>query len=802
LLTIINTNLFIQYPSISLPWFLRNPKKVKVLEENYNMAPHITRLAACTAVRGKQDYDEVAEDFRFPLESKTYIYLEMGDVAKGGKISWLFYRKIAGKWEYTHTGEWVIPEDWSTCWASCWKTNWVAGEKLCEIYYNGVLVGKKTYYAGPEEIPEKIRRLIGTVKDKSTGTVIEGVKVQGAGLTVYTNVEGKYIMNQPNLGSQTIAATFTGYKGLTKSVTIPEEGMVTLNFDLELEEVVPEYKVLPEPPAEWTEEAKNLYKRLDEACYMKDKVAIFDVLKAMLEVEMSPAPLLAAVLAITGIISIIIAIVGTYPFSSFLYEETLQTIDMAVYAAMESGDWALAAKALAKKEEILEVTLTEKILAAIPFLNVVAAANKFIEVSRFKLGVDQELVSKKQAAAAPPTQGDLEEAAKAIEEGRDPTPYLPNASQLIINSDPSGAGLEVKELAMTYCCTPFRFIPISPGTYTVKVFLEGYISQEKIIPVYEGRISEETFYLKTEAPPERASIEVITRPDGADVFVNDVLFTYPSNTVIGDLDAGAYQIRVEKTGYESAEKRITVGEGEHRKTEFELVPIEVPTEKGILAARSSPSGAEVIIDEKVVTTTPGEVELDPGSYSVTFKLDGYKDLTRTTIVKKGETVVLSVTLVEEDEEEPTPPLPPPGKAHIVIDVTPDYAELWLGATLLGTLPPPGHYETDMDPGSYDFTFKKAGYYETTRTAILRSDQTTILSVSLIRIPEKKKVWRVDVSAVDSDGYSLSAKILVNDSFTGKWTPDYILLDPGDYVFKITKSGYYPAEIPLSLEAIE
>lgn len=810
----------------------------------------------------------------------------------------------------------------------------------------------------PEPAPP---RIIGKVTDAVFGVPVPMAKVDWMGKLAFADTDGNYVIDDPAAMSGNIICSFINYITQEKYISAPVSGDLVVNFALQPEEAVPEYKVLPEPPVGWTTEQIEIYKRLDEACYVKDTITILDILRAMFDMEASPLTFAAVVLAIPKVATIIVTILGSIAFAAFLWEETLQTIDMCVWTAMSADDWVLAQKCLDKKAEILERTWVETLISYIPLVNVVAAVNDFVDASRVKMEVDQALIQKEQAAMGAPTLGDFGGYVYSIDQGAPDRSKLPSSTQIIINSVPSGAGLEMEPPYMTFCCTPLKFIPVDPGTYTIKCFMEGYQDQTYMLDIPAGFKFEHTFILKKVPEPGLATISVVTHPDGADVFVDGVLQKYPSNTVIENLTAGAYQIKVTKEGYEDQEKRITVGEGEHRTAEFTLVPIEYPPEQGTLSAISDPSGADVVIAAAVVGVTPVDVVLDPGSYTVTFRKTGYKDYMRTAYINAGQITVVSVVLLpteEPPEPEPPPPEPepppsgkatlaarsaptgaevtvagevkgvtpidiildpgtydvlftkvdykdesktvylpadqvtivdviltkeievvlpkygsievistpdradiflngvlyewktntviteldpgtytvkvhktgyidqektvvveedkrasavftlvpeevviPPGEGHLIIDTAPDYVELFLAGTSLGTLPPPGKYETDLGPGMYDFTFKKDGYYSTTRTAIIRAGETTYLSVSLIKIAVTEKLWRVDVSAVDTAGRPLSAKILVNDSFTGKYTPDYVLLNPGEYVFMITKSGYVPAEVPLTLEPI-
>lgn len=62
-------------------------------------------------------------------------------------------------------------------------------------------------------------------------------------------------------------------------------------------------------------------------------------------------------------------------------------------------------------------------------------------------------------------------------------------------------------------------------------------------------------------------------------------------------------------------------------------------------------------------------------------------------------------------------------------------------------------------------------------------------------PEKRTVPRIDITSTPS-----GAKISVDGSFTGKWTPDFVLLEPGTYEVTLDKSRFKTWRGIITLEA--
>ena len=185
------------------------------------------------------------------------------------------------------------------------------------------------------------------------------------------------------------------------------------------------YKKLPQPDPRLHDEGITLYQELDEALYNKDIMKIIDILRRSMNVEQSPIVVMGIILSAKLIIELIVAALGSYGFAKFLYEEALQTIDMAIWQASKDKQWDLAEKALTKKREILDIDPIEFILELIPLVNVVAAVNKFKEASSIKWEIDAELIARHKETEEPRKIVSIDDAAKAIDEGKDPNPYLP-----------------------------------------------------------------------------------------------------------------------------------------------------------------------------------------------------------------------------------------------------------------------------------------------------------------------------------------------------------------------------------------
>ena len=82
--------------------------------------------------------------------------------------------------------------------------------------------------------------------------------------------------------------------------------------------------------------------------------------------------------------------VGTYPMAGFLKEEALQTLGFAFKSAKDSANIDGMTAALELQQEVLNPTLWDKILFAIPYLNVHVQNKAFFEAARVKMENDAD----------------------------------------------------------------------------------------------------------------------------------------------------------------------------------------------------------------------------------------------------------------------------------------------------------------------------------------------------------------------------------------------------------------------------
>jgi TonB family protein len=144
--------------------------------------------------------------------------------------------------------------------------------------------------------------------------------------------------------------------------------------------------------------------------------------------------------------------------------------------------------------------------------------------------------------------------------------------------------------------------------------------------------------------PVNGNISVQTSPVDAEVSIDGQVKGL-SPVMVYDIPAGTYTVEIHKKGFKSVSRQVEVVAG--RTTSLEDVALAVDT--GSVTVATSPEGVTYVItpvsegagveDASVLKgRTPATVDgLKPGSYSIGFRREGWKDYSASFEVKSGET---------------------------------------------------------------------------------------------------------------------------------------------------------------------
>jgi len=142
---------------------------------------------------------------------------------------------------------------------------------------------------------------------------------------------------------------------------------------------------------------------------------------------------------------------------------------------------------------------------------------------------------------------------------------------------------------------------------------------------------------------------------------------------------------------------------------------------GSISFSSTPSGADIYLDTILQSVrTPATITgVSVGSHSYTIKLIEYEDASGTVTVVADQTTVVPVTLI-----------PVVTTGSISFSSTPSGADIYLD-TILQTSKTPSTI-TDISTGTHSYTLKLTGHNDATGTVTVTANQTTNVSVTLVR----------------------------------------------------------------------
>jgi PKD repeat protein/uncharacterized protein (UPF0548 family) len=318
--------------------------------------------------------------------------------------------------------------------------------------------------------------------------------------------------------------------------------------------------------------------------------------------------------------------------------------------------------------------------------------------------------------------------------------------------------------------TPTTLTDLEPGLYKVEVkeagvIENGYKEWKETVEVGPG----EEVSLNAELLRKTGSIRVESVPRGAGLYlVGDLVKSEPlpekiyadssyygtTPKTLTDLGPGSYKVAVKKGGYIDWVKKVYVEAGEET-----LLQVILQQQYGSISVSSAPASAKIYLDGNDKGITPATLtDLEPGSYKVEVKKEGYTDWSETVDVGSDKEVSLNAVL-----EIMT--------GSIRVKSEPIGAEIYLldaeGEVLLrDTLRTTHNSLTDLKPGSYIVEVKKDGYEEWRETVDVGPGEDIPINVVLLKVKplivaKQSELWECNeftfdaTSSFDSDNMALS-----------------------------------------------
>lgn len=225
--------------------------------------------------------------------------------------------------------------------------------------------------------------------------------------------------------------------------------------------------------------------------------------------------------------------------------------------------------------------------------------------------------------------------------------------------------------------SPVTIKNISPNEeHKLSVSKDGYLPHEETITLRPGEFASFSVELKF-AGPLTATVEIITTPPGATVFIDDQETKYRTPAKIKDFDVRkSHTIGLYMLGYKYWTKNVDLKGGEQKSFDVSLAK-----DLGSVLVDSDPPHALVMIDGLPVGQTPVERDdLEPERiYKIEVWREGFEPTSHEIKSEAGRRKEIRLTLT---------PLPPEQKKEEPAQKTSEPAPLPMGPTGIDVEPPP------------------------------------------------------------------------------------------------------------------
>ncbi len=325
--------------------------------------------------------------------------------------------------------------------------------------------------------------------------------------------------------------------------------------------------------------------------------------------------------------------------------------------------------------------------------------------------------------------------------------------------------------------TPVTIKVMSTGTphNTVLVKKQGYSDwyQEYNTNPHPG----ETIPIQVNLQPiiTAGSISVNSYPQGALTTIdNGYQLTTPCTFT--DIRPGYHTIAVNMYGYQPYSTRVLVESGKESSVSTTLIPKE---QTGSLQASSSPSGADLYVDESFRGNTPVQVSgLSTGSHLVSLKRYGYMDWSQTVSITAGRTTTINPVL------NPYPPEPRMG--DVSVKSVPPGANVFLDANYEGITRSSQFLDiTGVTPGIHTILLEHSHYQDYSANIKVSAGATTEVSATLQPAPEPQQTTGVLIVSSEPSG----AAIYLNNQYMGITPASLRSISAGSYTLLLREEGY-------------
>jgi hypothetical protein len=196
--------------------------------------------------------------------------------------------------------------------------------------------------------------------------------------------------------------------------------------------------------------------------------------------------------------------------------------------------------------------------------------------------------------------------------------------------------------------TPLSLNNIATGSHIVECDLAGYYDWKSTVSVPVGGTMTVTAPLSPIPASTAGWIYVTSNPGGAAVFLDGgTAGTTPASGTLNlnAVTAGDHIIMVKLDGYQDYTTSVNVQPAAVSQVDAVLVPSGQVSPTGILSISSTPSGANVYVDNNLRGVTPLTLTgLSAGAHAVQVQMSGYQAYVETVQVNAGATNTVNTVL--------------------------------------------------------------------------------------------------------------------------------------------------------------
>ncbi len=227
-----------------------------------------------------------------------------------------------------------------------------------------------------------------------------------------------------------------------------------------------------------------------------------------------------------------------------------------------------------------------------------------------------------------------------------PLTQLVSTGALYVVSDPSNA---MVYLDGTYRGrTPLTLNNLATGEHNIELDLSGYYDWKSTVSVPTGGTRTVSATLSPIPLSTTGWIYVSSSPGGATVFLDgsNMGQTPGSGSLnLNGISVGDHTLKLQMSGYQEYTTGVNVRQSTVSQVNAILVPAGSTPASGGLSVSSTPSGANVYVDNAYRGITPlAMADISSGSHTLLIQLTGYQDYVSTVQVNKGATNTVAAAL--------------------------------------------------------------------------------------------------------------------------------------------------------------